>query len=128
MVLWNLVLDGTNYLSQIESYEKDFKSSSFTRNKINESGSVESLGFIFNKSLVKEIKSVCLDNLRLKNVKKTLLITEVKNFNLLHNDKSISFIENTNKNFWLKKDGDNEKAQVAIEEIHQIVKWLNQNV
>ncbi|TBO44301.1 serine aminopeptidase domain-containing protein [Pedobacter kyonggii] len=132
LILWNPFLSGEDYIKEISQNHNEFVSGSFVMTKKNLG--FESLGFIYSKHLLPELKKFHIKYLSTKLPYRILILADkevlAKGFNnypIFSNNKS-DIIENSISRFWLKKKGQQEKSIVPLSEIHQIINWLSKFV
>ncbi len=120
MVLWSPILSGKEYLDEMKSENKKWLSGSFAKQKKNGRGSIESLGYLYSKELCKDISKIEIKKIQTKS--KTLVIDEKKPVpSILEN---LTFKEITNKEFWLKRENEEDKSIIPISEIDTITNWI----
>lgn len=62
VVLWSPVINGKQYTEELQLFNRNWLNGTFATCKKPEKGAIESLGFIFPKPLVEEIKAINLVN------------------------------------------------------------------
>ncbi len=121
LVLWSPVCNGNKYLNEMKSSQKKWLEGSFAKQKKHEKGTIESLGYLYSKELCKEIGEISIK--KINSTAKILVIDEDDNL-LNIGETNISHKRLVNKEFWQKRDNENDKSLVPVFEIDTIIKWI----
>lgn len=120
LILLSPVLKGSEYLKELNNLHKIWLSSSFAKQKKNKYGAVENLGFLYSRSLIKEIKSINLSESNLNLTSRALIVNEKDtNLPVLSKSQTVKSIEG--QKFWVKTD---RKPNLPMNEMNAIIDWI----
>jgi pimeloyl-ACP methyl ester carboxylesterase len=123
LVLWNPVLDGCSYLKNIDVSYRRWLNGSFTKEKGRNKDFMENFGFQFSRQLLAEIRKVRIRKDGLMRTIPTLVFGE-EDVDVDCASGSLYAIS-VNKEYWIKRDNENDKAMVPIFETNKTLEWLD---
>ena len=133
LVLWNPILYGDKYLTELKKDHKKWLSGSFSKIKHEVKGGIESQGFFIPDSLAEEIKKINLLQAIPEKKVKLLLIDNpddkyVKVYcGYLASSFQVSMKNKVNHDFWKKQGTEKAKRMLPDEEIAFIQEWIIKN-
>lgn len=128
MILWNPIISGKSYLTELKKNRQRWLNGSFAKNKQANRNELDIEGFIWSKELIEEMIQINVHNV---DVKKSLILGNdvdvLKEKLIIMSNRGVKYFQSTHNKFWTKQDGEDENTLVPKQELEVIQNWLKDN-